>query len=112
MTSNHTYRGTLTFRIDSRCFQTNRGTSVSLFQHFKIVLPVGIITHLDQKLNTAIKKIPIKDITTVNSVLNTQSNKTNYYNEHTSQGVEVMFGERYVYDLLVILCNLIIFKLV
>ena len=35
-----------------------------------------------------------------------------YQNEHTSQWAEVIFGERYVYNLLVILCNLIIYELV
>ena len=36
-----------------------------------------------------------------------------YQNEHTSHGAEVMFGERYVYvyNLLVILRNLIIYEL-
>ena len=37
-----------------------------------------------------------------------------YQNEHTSQWAEVIFGERYVYvyNLLVILRNLIIYELV
>ena len=39
--------------------------------------------------------------------------KNQYQNEYTSQGAEVMFGERYVYvyNLLVILRNLIIYEL-